>query len=40
MRRLYTDNEENNHGIRRVNAALGYVPDYGLFRLRKDLREN
>jgi RimJ/RimL family protein N-acetyltransferase len=40
VRRLYTDNEENNHGIRRVNAALGYVPDYGLFRLRKRLRQS
>ena len=40
VRRLYTDNEENNHGIRRVNAALGYVPDHGLFRLRKHLRES
>jgi len=39
VRRLYTDNEQNNHGIRRVNAALGYEPDYGLFRMRKRLAE-
>ena len=39
VRRLYTDNEENNHGIRRVNARLGYVADYGLFRMRKRLPE-
>jgi RimJ/RimL family protein N-acetyltransferase len=40
VRRLYTDNEENNAGIRRVNKALGYVPEYGLFRMRKRLRES
>ena len=37
VRRLYTDNEEHNAGIRRVNAALGYVPQYGVHRLRKRL---
>ena len=40
VRRMFTDNEENNHGIRRVNAALGYRPEYGLYRLRKRLRES
>ena len=35
--RMYTDNEENNHGIRRLNQALGYVPLYGVHRLRKRL---
>ena len=30
MRRTFIDSEENNHGIRRVNVAMGYVPVYGL----------
>lgn len=34
-----TDNEENNHGIRRVNRELGYEVSYGTFRLRKPLRQ-
>jgi GNAT superfamily N-acetyltransferase len=33
--RMYTENEENNDGIRRVNATLGYVPEFGLYRLRR-----
>ena len=37
VHRMFTDNEENNHGIRRVNTALGYVPVYGLHRMRKRL---
>lgn len=39
VRRLYTDNEENNAGIRRVNTELGYVPQYGVHRLRRRLTE-
>jgi GNAT superfamily N-acetyltransferase len=40
VRRMFTDNEANNHGIRRVNAAMGYRPEYGLYRLRNRLRES
>ena len=32
---LVTDNEQNNHGIRRLNAELGYVPVYGVHRMRQ-----
>ncbi|WP_372734993.1 GNAT family N-acetyltransferase [Nocardioides sp.] len=32
-----TQNEENNHGIRRVNAELGYVVRHGTYRMRRPL---
>jgi GNAT superfamily N-acetyltransferase len=35
VRVLVTDNEQNNHGIRRLNAELGYVPVYGVHRMRR-----
>lgn len=35
-RRASTENEENNSGIRRVNAALGYVRQVGSYRVRLD----
>jgi GNAT superfamily N-acetyltransferase len=37
IRSLGTDNEENNRGIRRLNAELGYVPAYGVLRMVKRL---
>jgi len=35
IRVLVTDNEQNNHAIRRLNAELGYVPVYGVHRMRR-----
>jgi GNAT superfamily N-acetyltransferase len=35
VRRLATDNEENNNGIRRINRELGYVVEYGVYRMRQ-----
>lgn len=32
-----THNEEHNHGIRRVNAALGYTVRSGTYRLKQDV---
>lgn len=37
VRRLTTDNEEDNTGIRHVNEQLGYVMAYGVYRLRLHL---
>jgi GNAT superfamily N-acetyltransferase len=37
IREMLTDNEEGNAGIRRVNAELGYVVEYGACRLAKRL---
>lgn len=36
-RQASTENEENNHGIRRVNAELGYVRQVGSYRVRLDV---
>lgn len=38
VRRLGTDNEEHNAGIRRINAEMGYVEEYGVHRMRRLLR--
>jgi GNAT superfamily N-acetyltransferase len=35
IRELVTDNEQHNDGIRRLNAELGYVPVYGVHRMRR-----
>ena len=37
VRLLSTDNEERNHGIRRLNAEMGFVEEYGVHRMRKVL---
>lgn len=37
IRKLSTDNEENNAGIRRVNQQLGYQQAYGVYRMRRTL---
>ena len=37
VRSFVTENEENNHGIRALNAAMGYAVQWGVYRLRKDL---
>ena len=33
----YTNNEERNTGIRRLNAELGYVVESGTYRLQRQL---
>lgn len=38
IRRLGTDNEEHNEGIRRLNAEMGFVEAYGVYRMRRTLR--
>ncbi len=35
IRVLSTDNEQHNHGIRRLNESLGYVPVFGVHRMRR-----
>ena len=35
IRRLGTDNEEHNEGIRRLNAEMGFVEEYGVHRMRR-----
>ena len=37
IRRLGTDNEEHNAGIRRLNAEMGFVEEYGVYRMRAQL---
>jgi len=35
IRVLSTDNEQHNDAIRRLNTAMGYVPVYGVHRMRR-----
>jgi GNAT superfamily N-acetyltransferase len=37
VRRFATENEEHNEGIRRLNAELGFVVQWGVYRMKKDL---
>jgi GNAT superfamily N-acetyltransferase len=37
VERFVTENEENNHGIRALNADMGYVVLWGVYRMRRTI---